>query len=245
MNQLMSDARARVHERRPRDPDRIAAALLLVDQHARHVRVVDRLLARHLARHEGERVGVGAVRHRCASARRCLACRLPCRRRRRRSPFLRRRPSRTQSAPSRSSTMPAVHARLARREPLRPSSRTNVGRFVVEKKPSGRTPSAGAGREPGVGEGRERRLGEVGRREVSTRTGMSRVGTSDCRVDGSWTAGRPDGWTGPLSSCRAVELSSHLQPSHRPPQTNPIPKPNPKPLACSVSASGWSNDPTA
>ena len=63
MNQLMSDARARMDERRSRDPDRIAAALLLLDQHPRHVRVVDRLLARHLARHEGERVGIGAVRH--------------------------------------------------------------------------------------------------------------------------------------------------------------------------------------
>ena len=56
-------ARARMDERRSGDPHRIAAALLLLDEQARHVRVVDRLFARHLARHEGERVRIGAVRH--------------------------------------------------------------------------------------------------------------------------------------------------------------------------------------
>ncbi len=65
-----------------------------------------------------------------------------------------------------------------------PFMRTKVGRFVVEKKPSGKDAVGGSRREPGVGEGRERRLGEVGRREVSTRTGMSRVGGAVCRVDG-------------------------------------------------------------
>jgi hypothetical protein len=47
-------ARPRVDERRSRHPYRIAAAVALVDQQARHLRVVDRLLARHLARHELE-----------------------------------------------------------------------------------------------------------------------------------------------------------------------------------------------
>ena len=65
-------ARARVHQRRPRDPDRVAAALALLDEQARHQRVVDRLLARDLARHELElarRPGVARGRRRCA--RRC------------------------------------------------------------------------------------------------------------------------------------------------------------------------------
>ena len=49
-----------MYERRSRHPDRVAAALLLLDQHLRHVRVVDRLLSRHLARHERERLGIHA-----------------------------------------------------------------------------------------------------------------------------------------------------------------------------------------
>src|SRR6476659_10512802 len=60
------------------------------------------------------------------------------------SPFLRRRPSRVQITPSRSSTRPAS-MRGSCGAIHRPFTRTNVGRFVVEKKPSGRTPSAGAG----------------------------------------------------------------------------------------------------
>ena len=47
-------ARARVHERRPGNPDRISAAIPFLDQNVRHQRVVDRLLARNLARHELE-----------------------------------------------------------------------------------------------------------------------------------------------------------------------------------------------
>src|SRR5918911_892782 len=45
---------ARANERRPGHPHRVAAAVPLVDQDARHERVVDRLLARDLARHELE-----------------------------------------------------------------------------------------------------------------------------------------------------------------------------------------------
>src|SRR4029078_596749 len=60
------------------------------------------------------------------------------------SPRLSRRPSRTQSVPSLSSTRPAS-MRGSRGARQAPSRRTNVGRFVVEKKPSGRTPSGGAG----------------------------------------------------------------------------------------------------
>src|SRR6516164_4693910 len=61
-----------------------------------------------------------------------------------RSPFLSRRPSRTDSVPSLSFTMPAS-IRGSRGAIQRPFMRTNVGRLVVEKNPSGKTPSAGAG----------------------------------------------------------------------------------------------------
>src|SRR5579885_3260124 len=61
-----------------------------------------------------------------------------------RSPFFRRRPSRTQRTPSLSFMMPES-MRGSRGAIHLPFTRTNVGRFVVEKKLSGRTPSAGAG----------------------------------------------------------------------------------------------------
>jgi hypothetical protein len=41
-------------QRRSRNPDRIAAAITLFDEDVRHQRVIDRLLARHLTRHELE-----------------------------------------------------------------------------------------------------------------------------------------------------------------------------------------------
>ena len=86
-----------------------------------------------------------------ASARRSLRCRPPPRRRRRSRPSSTRRPSRTQSSPSRVEHERGIHARLARHRPLARSIRTYVGRLVVEKKPSGSTPSAGAGDERRVG----------------------------------------------------------------------------------------------
>ncbi len=47
-------ARARVHQRRARDPDGVAASVALRNEQAGHLRVVDRLLARDLAAHEVE-----------------------------------------------------------------------------------------------------------------------------------------------------------------------------------------------
>src|SRR5437868_14745725 len=50
-----------MHERWPRHPDGIAAALPLIDEELRHDRIVDRLFARDFRRHELELIaGVGA-----------------------------------------------------------------------------------------------------------------------------------------------------------------------------------------
>src|ERR1700680_3532372 len=46
--------RARMNQRRPGHPDRVTTAIALFDENVRHQCVVDRLLARHLTRHELE-----------------------------------------------------------------------------------------------------------------------------------------------------------------------------------------------
>ena len=168
MNQAMSAARARVHERRPGHPDRIAAALALVDQQSRHQRVVDRLLARHLARHELELALARLAEERRRCGRRCPRCR-PRRCRRRPGRPSRRAALRAPRARRRVEHERRVHARLARHPPR--ALHAHVGRQVgrreeafraARRRPARATKRASGAsaklraREVGMGEDRSR-----------------------------------------------------------------------------------------
>ena len=134
-----------MNERRSRHPDRISAAIALIDENLRHQRVVDRLFARNLARHEPEFVFVFLDWQNGRLHVDAFAAILRCFRPRSGLRASTRRPSlhpHFSVAVENRATHPCA-ARAA--SSTSPFTRTYVGRFVVEKKFSGRTPSAGAG----------------------------------------------------------------------------------------------------
>jgi hypothetical protein len=157
-------ARARVHERRPRDPDRIPAAVALVHEDLRHQRVVDRLLARDLADHELELAVAPDLFHERG---RVDVDPLP--------PVLRLADGDLISLPHapplthpqhaiRSEHERRIHPWLTRQPPLPPDP--HVGRQVGGREEALGKHAVGRGRlEPRIGRGDEGGLGEVGRVE--------------------------------------------------------------------------------
>ena len=126
-------ARARVYERGSDHPEDPAAAHFFQAQQLRQDAVVHRPLARHFRRHKSEFVGtVGAAEKTLDMYEDPVGAIL-------------RRSDRDLVALAYAARLGdhQVVGKRGRRQAL--GSFTYVGRFVVEKKPSGRTPSAGAG----------------------------------------------------------------------------------------------------
>jgi hypothetical protein len=170
----------------------------LLDEDARHERVVDRLLARHLARHELELAGLARARAGTA----CACTRIPSRPSSAvptatRSPARTRRPSRTHSAPaaSRTSAESMRGSRGMRHTPPRArrwagwSSRRNPREHPVGRRRTKR--ASGAPARAGAGESRDARERARPRREAGGRSpAQDRAPPGGLQAASGFAAGR-------------------------------------------------------